>query len=143
MTSSTRDSFLATFEKVYRRALRYGAQSAPIQQVQGMPPFRDGRHVQDFLAACHRGYELAQQSVLDEIEHIRSDSLLPVSEKRYRELVLRKIIDGIAWAMLRQEFHIARRMMFHQKPVFTQIEVIMVAIEHAKRLNAESRMTLH
>jgi len=66
-----------------------------------------------FLRGCHRGFEIAQNSILSLLGRIEADATLNVSQKKYRSLLLRKLIDSMMFTVFRQELHSMRRLAIH------------------------------
>jgi len=103
--------------------------------------FTNDKHHRDFLSACHRGYEKAQNSILKAIIELRNNPDLSDHEKTFTELAYRKIIDTIAWAMLKTDTHIIHRFVYQDQPSHIDSLIILEAKKAVHRLNNESRLT--
>lgn len=75
------------------------------------------------------------------VSDLRSDGALHEDEKEFRELALRKIMDGVAVTLLQNKSHLIRRFVLHDVPLTTQLDIIKEALSEASRLNSESRLT--
>lgn len=137
-------SFVETFQGIRKKAFTYGVSSVPLHP-RHLAGAREqatyDRTFRDFIGACHRGYERAQRAVLQELAKIRSDTALSDDEKRYRELVLRRVIDGIAFVMLQQRHHVVRRLVLRNTPAFPEFSELERNVKEAERMNSESRQT--
>ena len=134
-------TFVDTFINLLTAATEWGIRSFPLKTDFPAKAFTDERHKKNFMRACHRGYEKAQDSILKKIIELRSNPHLPDYEKTFRELVYRRIIDAIAWTILKTETHVIRRFILHdQAPKFDPNVVIEIR-KTAEKLNKESRLT--
>jgi hypothetical protein len=141
MLTRSRNEFCTEYCRVLGMALESGARVRPIRTKSPNAPFVDDKHQSEFLKACHRGYEKAQHRIVEMISDLRSDSTLDDAEKEFRELTLRKIIDGIAVLLLQNKSHLIRRFILHNGPPATELGIIKEALREASRLNSESRLT--
>jgi hypothetical protein len=122
-------------------ALESGVRARPIRTKSPSDPFVDEKHQSEFFKACHHGFEKAQRRIVEMISDLRSDSTLDGGEKEFRELTLRKIIDGMAVLLLQNKSHLVRRFILHDEPPTTELDIIKEALAEASRLNSESRLT--
>jgi hypothetical protein len=103
--------------------------------------FLDSKERRRFLSGCHRGFEKAQNRIAQLVQEIEAhDALLP-HEKEFREILLRKISDGIAIQMLAGKTFWARRLAFHDDVPAVPLDVIQPTLQTANQLNQESRQT--
>jgi hypothetical protein len=134
------DDFYDQFDRVLRAGYHYGIQSVPLRS-DFERPFTDVTHFKKFTAACHRGFEKAQRTVLEMLKANASNSSLSSYERRRRELLLRKVVDGIIFTMLRQQTYVTRRISLHDDPPDLDFGVIDKAMVVVDQLNAEDRLT--
>ena len=99
------------------------------------------REAKDFLAACHRGFEKAQNRIVEMLCSINSDSMLCEDERGLRILLLRKAADAIAHNLLQHRIHYVRRLLLHEDAPTINVPVLLAAHKEANRLNSESRLT--
>lgn len=132
--------FYNQFDRVLRAGFHYGIQAVPLRS-DPQRPFADVAHFKKFTAACHRGFEKAQHTVLELLKANAADSSLSPYERRRRELLLRKVIDGIIFTMLRQQTYVTRRISLHDDPPNLDFRVIDKAKAVVDRLNSEDRLT--
>ena len=135
------DDFLESVKSVVGAALEYGVRYVPITPARDKSPFRDFRHQRDFFASCHRGYEKAQTRILELVRTLHSNPMLTDDEKLYRELIYRRVVDAIAFTILRTESHVARRLELHDVPPNLDFTTMTAAKREVDRLNDESRLT--
>jgi hypothetical protein len=136
-----RQQFFQEFERVHRMALQSGAESVPLRGKTPETAFLNRSHQKRFIQACHRGYEKAQTRTVQLVGEITELTTLSNDEKDHWQLLLRKIIDGIAITLFRGKSHVIRRLIFHPRPPKLSPEVIRDALSSATALNAESRLT--
>ena len=141
MPAQSREEFCDDYRRMHSMALESGARVHPIRVNSPNAPFVDERHQADFLKACHRGYEKAQRTVVESISSLRSDSTIEDAEREFRELALRRIIDGIAVLLLQNKAHLIRRFVLHDDPPNVEVRTIHEALREADRLDSESRLT--
>jgi hypothetical protein len=122
-------------------ALESGVRARPTRIKSPNAPFVDDKHQSEFLKACHQGYEKAQRRIVEMVSDLRCDTTLAGDEKEFRELTLRKIMDGIAVVLLQTKSHLIRRFILHDEPPTTQLDIIKEALSEATLLNSESRLT--
>lgn len=91
-----------------------------------------------FIRACHRGYDNAQKDVV-ELILINESSELLVEEKNYRERLLRKVMDGLAFVMTGSSMHIIKRLCLHYEVPKLQLSNLVRYLDEANKLNAENR----
>ena len=129
------DNFLNEYGKI-KNALNYGYSNKPLKFDD-----IDYKKGKKFIAECHRGYEKIQDMVVFLIEKLREDNKLTDREKEYRELILRKVIDHIAFSLLKHEIHIIRRLGTLNEIQKIDIKTIKQAKEEAIKYNSKSRQT--
>ncbi len=134
------DVFYTQFDRTLRAAFHYGINSVHLRS-DPERPFEDINHYKRFTAACHRGFEKAQRSVLEMLKENAMNYSLAAYERRRRELLLRKVIDGIIFTMLKQMTYVTRRISLHDNPPNLDFAVIDKAKFVADRLNREDRLT--
>jgi len=135
------EKFLERYKKILHMAMQGGIEAVPLRPPNIEGPFYDSEHRDKFLKACHRGYEIAQKSIIKEIDLIWSLEELSDDEKFFRELLYRKIIDFIAYSMLEGKIHVARRLILHDAPVKADLSILKRDLKEAEKLNSESRLT--
>jgi hypothetical protein len=133
--------FLESLNTIMGATMEYGVRNVPIVPKGNESPFRDNRHQSNFMKACHRGYEKAQSTIFDFLQLLHADTRLPDAEKTYRELIYRRVIDAIAFCMLRTESHVVRRLSLHDRPPNLDFSTLISAKKAANSMNAESRLT--
>ena len=132
---------LSEFKIVLSAATEWGVRNTPIYRESPERSFNDLKHSKKFISACHRGYEKAQNRIIDILSTIKNDPTLSKGEITYWELCFRRIIDTIAYAMIKTETHVARRLVLHYYPPPIDLDVIKANKKHADMLNAESRLS--
>jgi hypothetical protein len=132
---------LSEFRTALSAATEWGAKNVPLLRESPDRPFEDLKHSKKFISECHRGYEKSQNRVIDIISKIEGDKHLSKGEKTYWELCFRRIIDTIAYTMIKTESHLARRLILHYSPPSIDLPVINENKKHADILNAESRLS--
>lgn len=133
------DDFLIEYERVLEGALSYGARNVPLT---GFPDGEiDWKIAKRFISACHRGWERAQDRVVDLVQQLSCEQNLDEKERLYRQLLLRKIIDTIACTMLEGKIYAMRRLAFHGRVPPVDLRVIKETQQTANRNNHESRLT--
>ncbi|MCP2014178.1 hypothetical protein L1280_001315 [Deinococcus sp. HSC-46F16] len=95
--------------------------------------------VKRFVAACHRGFQKAQDAVVKELTNLSSTEELPEDEKGYREILLRKVIDHIAFTMLQGKVHVQRRIGYLDEIPSIDLSTVYVAQKEANNHNEMSR----
>jgi hypothetical protein len=135
------DGFVREFQRVLSAATEWGSIAHPLQRTKDQGPFRDNARMRRFIGACHRGYQKAQDRVIGLLQELANDSSLSLEDRLYKELVLRRLIDGIAFTILEMESHVSRRLVLHDSPPSLDLATIRAAQAEANRLNNESRLT--
>jgi hypothetical protein len=135
------EEFFQEFERVFRMALHSGALNVPLAGNSPETLFRDATHRKKFLQSCHRGYEKAQTRIGELTASIESDTSITPEDKARWQLLLRKIMDGIAVALFRAKSHVVRRLVFHPKPPKVSLDAIRDCLQAAAILNRQSRST--
>lgn len=69
----------------------------------------DESHIREYIAAVHRGFDRAQDEVLERLLAIQKAGQVSAS-MRGEEFLLRKVMDAIAWQMIERELYVARRL---------------------------------
>jgi hypothetical protein len=133
--------YLTEFKAVLSAATQWGMKSVPFSRKRADSPFENEKHRRKFMSACHRGYEKAQNRIIKVISAIKDDTKLTKAEKTYWELCFRRIVDAMAYTMIRTETHVARRLVLHFYPPAVDLDVILATKKHADELNAQSRLT--
>ena len=128
--------FASTFMEIQFLARSYGAENSGLHLTAEPLNERDRKR---FLASCHRGYERAQSRVADEILQLREEAETP--DAAFQEAALRKILDQIVYVALGTHDHLFRRLSFLREPPRVEPSVIRKTLEHASKLNRESRQT--
>ena len=133
------DDFLVEYERVLERALSYGATNVPLtgfrdRGIDWKPPKK-------FIPACHRGWEKVQDRIIDLLKQISCDRSLDKEKKIYRQLLLRKIVDTMAYTMLGGKIYVMRRIAIHGAIPPIDLKVIKETQRTANRNNHESRLT--
>ncbi|XHR31042.1 MAG: hypothetical protein ACFUZC_10865 [Chthoniobacteraceae bacterium] len=141
MASQSRTEFCAEYRRIHAMASEAGLRGRPLRADNLKSPFVDKRHQMQFLKACHCGFEKAQNTIVELLAALRSDQNIDRSERMFRELALRKIIDGIAVQLLQGKSHLIRRFVLHDKPPTFELKTVQEALKAANRLNNESRLT--
>ncbi|KAB2907055.1 MAG: hypothetical protein F9K30_24125 [Dechloromonas sp.] len=132
--------FYAQFDKVERAAFHYGSDAVPLRTKSG-EPFTDQAHYRKFISACHRGFAIAQNTVLEMLIANAADLMVSEDERRRRELLLRKVIDGILYTMVRMQTWITRRIVLHDEAPALNFAAIAQAKKTVDEMNAKDRMT--
>jgi len=136
----TEEQFLAEFESVCRMAFTSGLQTQHMSYASLKRGLITERERRRFTAGCHRGYDKAQSHIVDLIDTLHSRDT-QTTETRYRELVFRKIMDGIAYILLQKKFWIARRLIYHYQAPPVTPEALRDAFPYAQANNVNDRQT--
>ena len=133
--------FFNQFESLLKTAFTGGidAQTLSFRRLQQKNLSR--KEVKRFYAGCHRGYDKAQNKIVEMLAGLESDTSLAEEEKLYRESLLRKIMDGIAATCLGDRIHLMRRLVIHTDAPHINLKVVRETLLAANKLNEESRMT--
>lgn len=134
------EEFYARLERVERASFHYGNDTRPLRS-ELRKAFRDAKHQREFLKACHRGFEKAQRTVVEMLRSNSGDTLIDEDERERRELVLRKVIDGILFTMVGAQTWITRRVVLHDAPPKLEFKVIDRTMKTVDELNAKDRLT--
>lgn len=133
------NEFLEEYERMLERYLSFGLKRVPID------PFGDEQIDIDkrkkFISACHIGYQKAQDRVISLLQQNADDKSLDAEEKLYRELLLRKIIDTLAFIFLGGQIHIIRRLSIHDRVIPVDLKIIKYNQEIANGFNMKSHLT--
>ena len=133
--------FIENYRKILDAAFSWGVNNVPIKVKEGIPTFESEEQKRKFISACHRGYEKAQSSIVKMIIENTKNSNISYELKIHRELALRKIIDALAFVLLRLELYIARRLCYHDEPPKINIPILNETLIYVDKLNNESRQT--
>lgn len=137
-----RSEFAKGVIQVLDTALASGIRAVPLRSGDATPEsFMDVEHRRRFLAACHRGYDKAQDTVFETCVALREKSALALDEVEFRELVLRRVVDSVAIGMLRLKDHVMARLCSEFSIHPLDLSVLRAARPAVKRQNAESRLT--
>lgn len=136
---------MADFFKQYLAVLRLALDSGWEAQPLSVPRMKANSisrsELRRFVAACHRGYEKAQNRVMEMLEALNNDQAIEEEEKEKRILLLRKIMDGIAVTIFQDRTHLMRRLIVHDEPPKIQLTTLHQAHREANVLNGESHQT--
>lgn len=135
------NDFFVQYESILKVAYTSGIAAQPLILSSVHSRNLGRRELKRFYSGCHRGFEKAQNSIVAALAEIQSDHGVDAEEREYRELLLRKIMDGIATTILRDRIHLMRRMVIHDDAPNVEMKIAQVSLQEANRLNAESRMT--
>jgi hypothetical protein len=130
--------FWKKFEQTFDMALANGWRSQPLRFDREKNHPRKHR---EFLAACHRGYEKAQNRVVEMLYELENDTELSNAEKLWRERLLRRLMDSVAFLIFKAETHLMRRLILHDESPKLSFPVLKDTLKAANKLNEESRMT--
>jgi CRISPR/Cas system-associated endoribonuclease Cas2 len=133
--------FLDNYRRIIDAAFSWGINNVPVNEKDRIPSFEDEDHRRKSMSACHRGYEKAQNSIFKIIIENTNNNDIPDDVRTYRELVLRNIIDVLAFVIMRLEIYIARRFYYHDRPPKIDVKVLIETKIYIDRLNRESRQT--
>ena len=133
--------FLENYRKIIDAAFSWGVNNVPFKVKDRIPSFDNEDHKRKFISACHRGYEKAQSSIVNVIIENSNNTSISNDLKIHRELTLRKIIDALAFVLMRLEIYVARRLCYHDKPPQINFSVLKNTLNYVDKLNRESRQT--
>jgi hypothetical protein len=160
------EEFVAALTKMAYAACEHGAQALhaagkSLDEIQGDEELR-----RQFMAACHDGFDRAQaaigQMIIELAANIRDaereraearrnhdkekerDLALRIEGLKNRQLVLRRIVDYIYFALLNREAHRYKRFFVHRKLQNIDSDVLRMALGFARARNEENglRFTL-
>lgn len=92
-----------------------------------------------FQRQCHRGFDHAQKLLLDLVAENRSDCSITRQEQKYRESLIRKIADSIAFTICGTSPSVLQPWCTQSAPVHIDLDELAFTIECASKLNSESR----
>jgi hypothetical protein len=118
-----------------------GMASVQVREKNPTSPFLDPKHHKQFLTACHRGFEKAQNRIVEHLQDIKARTDLNPDEAWYLELLWRKLADCIAEQLFLGRSHIMRRMSMDQQIRKVELSNLVRDLGEANKRNAESRMT--
>lgn len=133
------DNFSESFKKALGTAFEYGIKNVPVIFENGKPKFNSEKHRKQFSAACHRGYEKAQRYIFEYLKYNSLNNEISSDEKKYQELLMRKIIDGIAVTILGFKNHYIKRFSIHLKAPNLDLRTLESTLKFAESLNSKSR----
>jgi len=134
-----REQLAVDFRRAADAAMAWGIRSMPLRLDEGKPHFSSGAERRKFIAACHRGYDKAQQFVFSLLKS--QDPNLDDDSRVFQQLVMRRVIDTIAFVLLRTDSHVRRRLVLHSEVQPLDVAGAGAALEVANELNSESRQT--
>lgn len=135
------EKFLKQYQSVLRMALTSGVPVLTSWGEPKYPPKLSSKQKIDFYKACHRGFDRAQNFIFERLCEIDKDDSIKDYEKRFRSLLLRKVMDSIAFHLFQGQIHVMRRLILHDFPNFVDLEVTKETLMYANELNKESRLT--
>jgi hypothetical protein len=91
-----------------------------------------------FRRACHKGYDSAQREIVDMLKTNAVDSISN-EDRYYREMLIRKVADAIAFSITGNSMHIIKRLCFHDRIPKLQMDNLDRYLREANRINAENR----
>lgn len=129
-------AFPAQWEAVRRHAFNAG-----VADVSRLLKSNSRKEIVAFYSEIHRAYERVQQTVAELLHENSRAIALSAGEQLHRELLWRKLADGIACTMMHGKTHFMRRMVVSE--TMSKIDFLRVSeyLKRAKELNAESRQT--
>jgi len=133
--------FSDNYRKIIDAAFSWGIKNVPLKIKDQVPAFENEGQKRKFISACHRGYEKAQNSIVKLIIENSYDNNISEKLKIHRELTLRKIIDALAFVLMRLEIYVARRLCYHDKPPKVNITILNDTLKYVEKLNKESRQS--
>jgi len=95
----------------------------------------------EFIRACHRGFDLAQHTVLELLREVAADGAISPEMREYRSLLLREVMDSIVYTLVGTRMHVLRRLVLHDYPPSVNLDVAQHTLKVADAMNAESRLT--
>lgn len=134
------EEFIKTYSKILNNVNEAGIRNAPIR-VKTEERFLDQKHTLQFLKGCHRGFDKAQNALVNLIANIRKDTELTTNEKKFRERLLRKLADNISIYLFGDQSHVIRRLAMHDNPPHLNMDTLFETLKIANNLNSESRKT--
>ncbi len=156
------EEFVAALTKIAYAACEHGAQAfqALGKSFDDIPGDEELRR--QFMAACHEGFDQAQAAIgqliieldanLRDAERDRAearrnhdrekaqDLALRIDGMTNRQLVLRRIVDYVYFALLNREAHRYKRFFVHRKLQHIDADVLRMALDFARARNAENAL---
>jgi hypothetical protein len=156
------EEFVAALTQIAYAACEQGAQTfqALGKSIDDIPCDEELRR--QFMAACHEGFDEAQAAIgqlvieldanLRDAEHDRvearrnhdndkaQDLALRIEGMTNRQLVLRRIVDYIYFALLNREAHRYKRFFLHRKLQHINADVLRLALDFARARNVENAL---
>jgi len=133
--------FFEQYLAVVKLALDSGWEAHPLSASRMNANSISRSELKRFVAACHRGYEKAQNRVMEMLETLSNDRSIEEDERERRILLLRKVMDGIAATIFQDRTHLMRRLLVHDEPPNIDLKTLRQALTEANALNNESRQT--
>jgi len=134
-------NFYKDYMYLLQVALENGINHSPLLKNLTTADMLDARTKKRFLSECHRGYERAQNLIINWLEELKNDTSLTSDEKLFRELILRKVSDSMAVVMLQMRKYVIRRLSLHDSIPKVDLAVVREAQKSANKMNNESRQT--
>ncbi|MBE0564606.1 MAG: hypothetical protein IH621_01495 [Krumholzibacteria bacterium] len=129
------DRFADRYMTMLVTARSYGARNSALP---GSGKLQTREH-ERFIKTCHRGYEKAQRSAIEELCAVRGQLGHP--HGLYFESLLRKLMDYVAYVIVQTKDHVFRRLWYLLGPPNVDRATLMNALAAAEKLNQEDRLT--
>jgi hypothetical protein len=124
------NDFFEWYQYILFKATEFGFASS------GKP--HDQKTQQNFLRSCHRGYDHAQQLIVKQINTLRNAGL-PKEELQEKELLLRKIVDGIAFVIIGGSVNTCAAWSRNKTLLTVELSEVEKLAELASRKNADNK----
>ena len=95
----------------------------------------------DFIKSVHRCWNSAQYHSINLIEKIRDDESIDNDEKFRFELIIRRLIDTIAWSVWGEKQHILRRLILNTNIKPIDIRVLKNALHISQEMHTKNRLS--
>ncbi len=129
--------FYDEYKSLMNTTLHYGTQAIQLSTDTDSISRADWKK---FYRACHKGFDRGQQKIVRMLVE-NSEAKLDDEEKESRELLLRKIADGIAITLAGGSMHVLKRLSYLDKPPTLQLEQIKNYLKVATEENASNSGT--
>jgi hypothetical protein len=126
--------FFERYARLLKTAFQSGMETVELPSEPKMLSFSRWR---DFRRACHRGYDRAQQEIIELLVSESGD----IRAQANREILLRKVADALAFTISGSSMHILKRLCLHDQAPFIQIDQLQRYAIQARELNSQSRDT--
>lgn len=130
----TDEAFVADWERIHSFAFSAGVSRLELEE-------RKQAEYRGFYRDVHRAYEKAQRRIATRLRENAGNAAISEGERLHRQLVLRKLADGIAYTMALGQTHLIRRLCTNETPTDLPFEKLPEYLNAAERLNGESRQT--